>query len=66
MLASRDPDRYMPYVLDLLLYTANIANIIKEQVPDGQPHIFYMDIRSDARAMRSSFKKPVEEKGLLI
>jgi len=27
------------------MYTAKHAKIYKEQVPDGQPYIFYMDIR---------------------
>ncbi len=47
------------------MYTAKHAKIYKEQVPDGQPYIFYMDIRSDCKGYEEFLQKTVEEKGLL-
>lgn len=64
--ASRDPDRYMPYCSRICcMYTAKQATIYKEQVPDGQPYIFYMDIRSDGKGYEEFLQKTIEEKGLL-
>jgi heterodisulfide reductase subunit A len=64
--ASRDPDRYMPYCSRVCcMYTAKHAAIYKEQVPDGQPYIFYMDIRSDCKGYEEFLQKTIEEKELL-
>ena len=64
--ASRDPDRYMPYCSRVCcMYTAKHAAVYKEQVPDGQPYIFYMDIRSDCKGYEEFLQKTIEEKGLL-
>jgi len=64
--ASRDPDRYMPYCSRVCcMYTAKQAKIYKEQIPDGQPYIFYMDIRSDSKGYEEFLQKTIEEKGLL-
>jgi len=64
--ASRDPDRYMPYCSRICcMYTAKQAKIYKEQVPDGQPYIFFMDIRSDCKGYEEFLQKAIEEKGLL-
>ena len=64
--ASRDPDRYMPYCSRICcMYTAKHATLYKEQVPDGQPYIFYMDIRSDSKGYEEFLQKTVEEKGIL-
>ncbi len=64
--ASRDPDRYMPYCSRICcMYTAKQAKIYKEQIPDGQPYIFYMDIRSDGKGYEEFLQKTIEEKGLL-
>jgi len=64
--ASRDPDRYMPYCSRVCcMVTAKQAKIYKEQIPDGQPYIFYMDIRSDCKGYEEFLQKAIEEKGLL-
>jgi heterodisulfide reductase subunit A len=64
--ASRDPDRYMPYCSRVCcMVTAKQAKIYKEQIPDGQPYIFYMDIRSDCKGYEEFLQKTIEEKGLL-
>jgi len=64
--ASRDPDRYMPYCSRVCcMYTAKHAKIYKNQVPDGQPYIFYMDIRSDSKGYEEFLQKTIEEEKLL-
>lgn len=64
--ASRDPDRYMPYCSRICcMYTAKHALIYKEKVPDGQPYIFYMDIRSDCKDYEEFLQKAIEENGIL-
>ena len=64
--ASRDPDRYMPYCSRICcMYTAKHATVYKEQVPDGQPYVFYMDIRSDSKGYEEFVQKVIEEKGIL-
>ena len=64
--ASRDPDRYMPYCSRICcMYTAKHATVYKDQVPDGQPYVFYMDIRSDSKGYEEFVQKTIEEKGIL-
>jgi len=64
--ASRDPDRYKPYCSRICcMYTAKQAKIYKEQIPDGQPYVFYMDIRSDCKGYEEFVQKAIEEKGIL-
>lgn len=64
--ASRDPDRYMPYCSRICcMYTAKQAKMYKEQVPEGQPYVFYMDIRSDGKGYEEFLQKTVEEEGIL-
>ena len=64
--ASRDPDRYMPYCSRVCcMYTAKHATLYKEQVPDGQPYVFYMDIRSDSKGYEEFLQKSIEDKGIL-
>jgi len=44
---SRDPERGVPYCSKVCcMYVAKQAMVFKERVPDGQPYVFYIDIRS--------------------
>lgn len=64
--ASRDPDRYMPYCSRICcMYTAKHATLYKKQVPEGQAYIFYMDIRSDSKGYEEFLQKTIEEERLL-
>lgn len=64
--ASRDPDRYMPYCSRVCcMYTAKQAKLYKEQVADGQAYVFYMDIRSDAKGYEEFLQKTIEEEKIL-
>jgi heterodisulfide reductase subunit A len=47
------------------MYTVKHATIYKEQIPDGQPYIFYMDIRSDCKGYEEFLQKTVEERSIL-
>lgn len=63
---SRDPDRYLPYCSRICcMVIAKQAKMFKKQVPDGQPYIFYMDIRSDGKGDEEFVQKTIEEEGLL-
>jgi len=64
--ASRDPERYMPYCSRVCcMVTAKQATLYKKQVPEGQPYIFYMDIRSDSKGYEEFVQKTIEGNGLL-
>lgn len=64
--ASRDPDRYMPYCSRICcMYTAKHATLYKRQVPDGQAYVFYMDIRSDSKGYEEFLQKTIEAEHLL-
>jgi heterodisulfide reductase subunit A len=47
------------------MVTAKHATLYKEQIPDGQPYVFYMDIRSDCKGYEEFLQKTIEEKGIL-
>ena len=47
------------------MVTAKQATLYKETVPDGQPYVFYMDIRSDSKGYEEFVQKTIEEKGIL-
>ena len=64
--ASRDPDRYMPYCSRFAVcIRPSMQRFIKSRIPDGQPYVFYMDIRSDCKGYEEFLQKTIEEKGLL-
>lgn len=59
--ASRDPDRYMPYCSRVCcMYTAKQARLYKEKVKTGQAYVFYMDIRTDSKNYEEFFQETVE------
>lgn len=63
---SRDPDRHMPYCSRICcMYTAKHARLYKQQVPDGQPYVFYMDIRCDSKGYEEFLQKSVEDEKIL-
>ncbi len=60
--ASRDPDRYMPYCSRVCcMQTAKQAKLYKEKVKDGQAFVFYMDIRTDSKNYEEFFQETMEE-----
>ena len=47
---SRDQENGYPYCSKICcMYTAKHARLYKHKVPDGQPYVFYMDIRAGGK-----------------
>jgi len=63
---SRDPEHHFPYCSRFCcMYTAKQAMLYKQKVPDGQPYIFYMDIRSTGKGYEEFVKAGIEQQHLL-
>lgn len=63
---SREPERYMPYCSKICcMYTAKHAMLYKHRVPDGQPYVFYIDIRSGGKGYEEFVQRGMEEDGVL-
>ena len=63
---SRDPDHHLPYCSRICcMYTAKHAMLYKHRVPDGQPYVFYMDIRSGGKNYEEFVQRTVEEEKVL-
>ena len=62
---SRDPEGGMPYCSRICcMYTAKQAMLYKHAVPDGQPYIFCMDIRSGGKGYEEFVQRALEEDGV--
>lgn len=60
--ASRDPDRYMPYCSRVCcMYTAKHAKIYKQNVKNGEAYVFYMDIRTDSKNYEEFLQETLEQ-----
>ncbi len=60
--ASRDPDRYMPYCSRVCcMQTAKHAKLYKQRVKDGQAYVFYMDIRTDSKNYEEFLQETIEQ-----
>jgi heterodisulfide reductase subunit A len=60
--ASRDPDRYMPYCSRVCcMATAKQAGLYKQKVKSGQAYVFYMDIRTDSKNYEEFLQETVEQ-----
>jgi len=63
---SRDPENHFPYCSRVCcMYTAKHAMLYKHRVPDGQPYIFYMDIRSGGKNYEEFVQRAMEEDGVV-
>jgi len=63
---SREPERYMPYCSKICcMYTAKHAMLYKHRVHDGQPYIFYIDIRSGGKGYEEFVQRATDEDGVL-
>lgn len=63
---SRDPEGGMPYCSRICcMYTAKQAMLYKHAVPDGQPYIFCMDIRSGGKGYEEFVQRSLEEDGVI-
>lgn len=59
---SRDQEKGYPYCSKICcMYTAKHARLYKHKVPDGQPYIFYMDIRAGGKGYEEFVLQATEE-----
>ncbi len=63
---SRDPDNHLAYCSRICcMYTAKHAMLYKHRVPDGQPYVFYIDIRSGGKNYEEFVQRAQEEDNVL-
>ncbi len=63
---SRDPERGVAYCSKVCcMVVAKQAMMFKEQVPDGQAYVFYIDIRSAGKGYDEYVQKAMEEQDIL-
>ena len=63
---SREPERYQPYCSKICcMYTAKHAMLYKHRVHDGQPYVFYIDIRSGGKGYEEFVQRATDEDGVL-
>ena len=63
---SRDPDRHNSYCSKICcMYTLKHAKLYKHKVHDGQPYIFYIDIRSGGKRYEEFIQQGVSEDGII-
>jgi heterodisulfide reductase subunit A len=59
---SRDPELHMPYCSKVCcMYVAKQAMLYKQQVPDGQAIVFYIDIRTQGKGYEEFAQQAMEE-----
>ena len=62
---SRDDD-HLPYCSKICcMYTAKHAMLYKERVPDGEPIVFYIDIRAAGKGYEEFVRRVQEEHGVM-
>ncbi len=63
---SRDPELHMPYCSKVCcMYVAKQAMLYKQQVPDGQATVFYIDIRTQGKGYEEFAQRAMEEYDVL-
>lgn len=63
---SRDPEHGKPYCSKVCcMYTAKHALLYKHRVHDGQPYIFYIDIRSGGKGYEEFVQRAIDEEGIV-
>jgi len=63
---SRDPELHMPYCSKVCcMYVAKQATLYKQQVPDGQATVFYIDIRSQGKGYEEFVQRAMEDHDVL-
>lgn len=63
---SRDPELHLPYCSKVCcMYVAKQSMLYKQQVPDGQAIVFYIDIRSQGKGYEEFVQQAMEEYGVL-
>ncbi len=63
---SRDPEKHLPYCSKFCcMYTAKHALLYKHRVPDGQPYIFYIDVRTAGKGYEEFYQRVSEQEGVV-
>ncbi len=63
---SRDPERFKPYCSKICcMYTTKHALLYKHRVHDGQPYVFYIDIRTGGKGYEEFYHNAEEEEGIV-
>jgi len=63
---SRDPEKGLEYCSKICcMYVAKHAMLYKHKVHDGQPYVFYMDIRAGGKNYEEFVRRAIEEDGVL-
>ncbi len=62
--AGQRDQNHLPYCSKICcMYTAKHVLLFKEQVPDGKPYVFYIDIRAAGKGYEEFVKRVQEETG---
>lgn len=62
---SRDPEKYCPHCSKICcMYTAKHALLYKHRVHDGQPYIFYIDVRTGGKSYEEFYHRVSEQEGV--
>ncbi len=63
---SRDPERHKPYCSKICcMYTTKHALLYRHRVHDGQPYIFYIDIRTGGKGYEEFYHRAEEDEGII-
>jgi heterodisulfide reductase subunit A len=63
---SRDPEMHLPYCSKVCcMYVAKQTMLYKQQVPDGQATVFYIDIRTQGKGYEEFAQRAMEEYDVL-
>ena len=63
---SRDPELHQPYCSKVCcMYVAKQATLYKQQVPQGQAYVFYIDIRSQGKGYEEFVQRAMEDYDVL-
>jgi heterodisulfide reductase subunit A len=63
---SRDPELHLPYCSKVCcMYVAKQSMLYKQQVPEGQATVFYIDIRSQGKGYEEFVQQAMEEHDVL-
>jgi heterodisulfide reductase subunit A len=63
---SREPERHMPHCSKVCcMYSAKQSILYKHRVHDGQPYIFYIDIRSPGKRYDEFIQRAMEDESVI-
>jgi heterodisulfide reductase subunit A len=63
---SRDPELHLPYCSKVCcMYVAKQSMVFKQQVPEGQATVFYIDIRSQGKGYEEFVQRAMEDHDVL-